>query len=407
MKKIKLVSVWMIMWMVLSVNLTGCGGGSSSKVKHKSGRFLNSTLVAKYAKNAANITGLNSRYAVNVYRIIYETKDKDGSFINVSGLLSVPQKGAQSKSPMLLYHHGTQYENREAPSVNIHNASTYVLPAYIGFITASPDYIGYGESLGKQHPYLVAKLTASTSIDLLRASNTFLKQEHILSNKQLFLGGYSQGGGAVLASQKMLEEELTDEFTVTASSAGAGSYAFTDDLMQSSQEILDKFETFEFARPSNIGLIFKAMDSIYDLNILDRIFQPEYVSVVDTIYDGSHGSDYIDSKLTRNANKLIKKAFLQDILAGKEEGLLNAFKTNDLYDWKPKAPTMLYHGREDDWVRFSHAQKAYATMQANGATNVQLVECIAEDNQPTNHANCFVPYLLKSYEFFRQYATDL
>ena len=131
------------------------------------------------------------------------------------------------------------------------------------------------------------------------------------------------------------------------------------------------------------------------------------VSIVNSIYDGSHNSDYIDSKLTGKANKLINKIFLQDLLAGKEEGLLNAFKVNDLYDWKPKAPTMLYHGKEDDWVRFSHSQKAYDTMQANGAVNVRLVECIAEAGQPTNHANCFFPYLLKSYEFFNHYVKNL
>jgi len=101
---------------------------------------------------------------------------------------------------MLLYHHGTQYENCEAPSVNVYKASTYILPSYIGFITISPDYIGYGESLSKQYPYLIANLTASTSIDILIASQTFLKEQNIKFNKQLFLGGYSQGDGATLAS---------------------------------------------------------------------------------------------------------------------------------------------------------------------------------------------------------------
>ena len=407
MKQIKLISIWIFTLMLISVNLTACGGGSSSNTEHKSGRLLSSTLVAEYAKDAVEMSGLDSKYAVKAYRIIYETKDKNGDFINVSGLLSVPQKSTQEKSPLLLYHHGTQYENRQAPSINVHDSSTYILPAYIGYITASPDYIGYGESSGTQHPYLIAELTASTSIDMLRATNAFLLKEKIASNGQLFLGGYSQGGGATLASQKMLQENYSREFTITAVSAGAGGYAFSDDLLQSSQEVLDNYDTFEFSRPSNIGFIFKTMDSIYDLKILDRIFKPEYVSIVNSIYDGSHDSDYIDSKLTGKANKLINKTFLQDLLAGKEEGLLNAFKVNDLYDWKPKAPTMLYHGKEDDWVRFSHSQKAYDTMQANGAVNVRLVECIAEAGQPTNHANCFFPYLLKSYEFFNHYVKNL
>jgi len=104
---------------------------------------------------------------------------------------------------------------------------------------------------------------------------------------------------------------------------------------------------------------------------------------------------------------LIKKTFLQNLLSRKEEAVLNVFKKNDLYDWKPKVPTMLYHGRDDDWVKFSHSQKAYDTMQANGANKVQLVECVTSDKLVTDHANCFVPYLFKSYEFFKQLATDL
>lgn len=398
----------LIIWMVLSMSLIACGGESSSiNVEHKSGRLISHKLMAEYGRDAVRISEIPSKYAVKVYRIVYETKNKDGSYLNVSGLLSIPQKGAQAKSPMLLYHHGTMYENKAAPSINVHKASTFVLPAYIGFIIASPDYIGYGESVDELHPYLIADLTASTSIDLLRASQTFLKQQNILSNDQLFLGGYSQGGGATLGSQKLIEEKLANEFTITASSAGAGGYAFSADLLQTSEEVLDTYDTLELPRPSNIGLIFKTIDSIYAFNSLSRIFHSEYVSVVDTIYDGSHDSDYIDSKLTQQANKLLKKSFLQDLLNGKEQAILNAFKANDLYDWKPKAPTMLYHGREDDWVRFSHAQKAYDAMQARGASNVELIECVTSDNLPTNHSNCFTPYLFKSYEFFKQYATDL
>jgi pimeloyl-ACP methyl ester carboxylesterase len=263
--------------MMLSLSLIACGG-SSKTVEQKSGKLLSSTLVANHAKNAVRVNGVNAKYAVNVYRIIYETKNQQGNYIRASGLLIIPQKGAQAKSPTLLYHHGTQYENRQAPSVNIYNASNHVLPAYIGFITVAPDYIGYGESLNEQHPYLITKLTASASIDMLRASHAFLKQENILSNKQLFLGGYSQGGAATLASQKMLEEEFANEFTVTASSAGAGSYAPSDDLIQTSQDILDNYDSYQFKRLSNIGLIFKSMDSVYSLNMMDRIFQPDYVA---------------------------------------------------------------------------------------------------------------------------------
>ena len=70
----------------------------------------------------------------------------------------------------------------------------------------------------------------------------------------------------------MLEEEFVDKFFVTASSAGAGGYALSDDLLQTSQVILDSYDTFKIRRPSNIGLLFKTMDSVYDLKILNKVF---------------------------------------------------------------------------------------------------------------------------------------
>ena len=404
MKKVRLI--WIVT--LLTLGLTACGGGSSNKaVTHKSGRFISSTLLQEYSNKQIDIAGVDTKYPVKVYKIVYETKNIDGQFIDASGLLSVPQKGATAKSPTLLYHHGTTYENKYAPTEFVRPDSFAVLPAYLGYIALAPDYIGYGESSDVLHPYLNVKVTATTSVDLLRASQSFLKENDIRFNQQLFLGGYSQGGGATLGTQKLIETDLSDEFTVTASSAGAGGYALSKELLQEADNILSHFDVATFKRPSNLGLIFKAMDTAYALDSLDKIFQPKYASVVDDIYDGSHSSVYIDAKLSHQASKLMKKDFLQRLLNGEEEAVVNAFKANDLYDWSPKAPTRLYHGRDDDWVYFRQAQLAYDTMRARGADNVELVECKVDAGKLTNHSNCFFPYLFSSYEYFLPFAEDL
>jgi len=397
-----------LIWGFLSIGLLACGGGSSTKeVEHKSGRYISSELLATYSNNDIDILDLDTKYPVKVYRVVYETKNIDGQFIDASGIVTIPQKSAQDKSPTLMFHHGTTYENRFVPSEFVHNASSWVLPGYLGFIVVAPDYIGYGESKDVLHPYLNADVTASSSIDLLRASKEILAKQNISSNNQLFLGGYSQGGSATLSTQKKIQEEFSNEFTVTASSAGAGAYALSKNLLESSQEILNDYESFIILRPNNLGLIFKAMDAGYGLNMLSKIFKPEYVDTVNTIYDGTHNSDFINSNLNKQASQLLQKSFLEDVVNGNAEELVNAFKDNDLLDWKPEAPTQLYHGRDDDWVVFSHAQTALDNMIANGATDIELVECEVVDNKPTNHANCFEPYLLSSYEFFLKYANDL
>jgi len=402
MRKISLLMVWIILF------VTACGGGDSKQeLIHQSGKLISARQVAEYSNNSIQVSGVEIKYPVKVYRLVYETKGVDGEFLNASGLLTIPQKSAKEKSPILIYHHGTIYNNRHAPTENIRIDSSSVLPAFVGFIAVAPDYIGYGESLGHLHPYLNAKITASSSVDLLRAARQYLKNNDIGTNDQLFLGGYSQGGGATIATQRLIENELPDEFTVTASSAGAGSYNLSKELLDSTAEALQDYDNYIVTRPSNIGLIFKAMDDAYNLAILDKIFQSSYASVVESIYDGSHNSDFIDKQLSKDANKLIKKDFLERLVNGDEKALVDAFKDNDVFDWTPKVPTRLYHGRDDDWVNFYHAQTAYDTMIDNGATQLELVECVVADNQLTNHANCFDPYLLSSYEFFSQFANDL
>ena len=285
--------------------------------------------------------------------------------------------------------------------------SAPVLPAFFGFIVVAPDYIGYGESKGVMHPYLNAKVTASSSIDLLRAGQTFLKNKNIMSNEQLFLGGYSEGGSAALASQKMLEEDLANEFNVTATSAGAGAYNLSLDLEVTSESILQNFETANIVRPSNLGLIAKAMDHAYGLNIISEMFQPEYATVVDTIYDATKSGDYIDQQLSFEAGELLKKDFIQRLVNGEEKEVSAAFKNNDLVDWAPQAPTRLFHGREDDWVNFKHTQTTYDAMLAKKAPSVELIECEVAASLVANHGNCYSPYLYFTYDFFLQYASDL
>jgi hypothetical protein len=256
MKSINLLAAWGI----LSGGLGAGGGGSSKKeVINDEGNLLSSELLTSHSSQGITIPGIDVNYSAKVYRVVYETKNVDGSAINASGLVAIPQKSAQSKSPTILFHHGTIYENKYVPTESYDKDSSWVLPAYLGFITVAPDYIGYGESKGVMHPYANAKVTALTSIDLLRATKALLKKENIISNNQLFLGGYSQGGGAAIATQKMIETELSDEFTVTASSAGAGAYAISKELMSQAQLLSDNYEIANIVRPSNIGFVLKAM----------------------------------------------------------------------------------------------------------------------------------------------------
>lgn len=79
--------------------------------------------------------------------------------------------------------------------------------------------LGYGPGL---YPDVHAASEATATIDMLRATRNYCQQNAIGLNGQVFLFGYSQGGHATAAAQKMIEEKYPHEFTITASAPMAG-----------------------------------------------------------------------------------------------------------------------------------------------------------------------------------------
>ena len=95
------------------------------------------------------------------------------------------------------------------------------------------------------HPYHLKDVTATTVIDMLRASKHFCNQfEDIQYNSQLYLAGYSEGGYATMAAVKEIEENHTDEFNITISFPMAWAYDLSGtmvDLMLSEEPYADPF----------------------------------------------------------------------------------------------------------------------------------------------------------------------
>ena len=74
-----------------------------------------------------------------------------------------------------------------------------------------------------------AATLASATVNMNRAARKFLADPGIsrTTNGQFFLTGYSEGGYATLATQRLMQQSLPAEFPVTASEPGAGPYDMT------------------------------------------------------------------------------------------------------------------------------------------------------------------------------------
>ncbi|MFO0359299.1 MAG: lipase family protein, partial [Flavobacteriales bacterium] len=159
---------------------------------------------------------------VDFYKIKYMTPHPDGSMVEVSGALCVPSD-LDCPLPMGSYQHGTISARDEAPSNPNGEALIGVLYAAVGYIIVMPDYIGLGDS-PLLHPYVHADSQASTSLDMIRAARDLQSTLGYTWDEQLFLFGYSQGGHATAALQRLIETEFGDEFTITGSAPMSGPY---------------------------------------------------------------------------------------------------------------------------------------------------------------------------------------
>ena len=377
-----------ISYLFFALFLSACGGGGSSAstpAGERGGLISSSYITSKQA----------FPYKVDAYKIIYSTVDTKGSPIKASGLLAIPKKSGGKQSPLLSYQHGTIFLNKQAPSISATSISGISTLSGIGFIVSAPDYIGYGESATMMHPYMHAETLANTSIDMLRASKTFLKQKNIQLNDQLFLTGYSEGGYATLALQKKLQESHSHEFTVTASAAAAGPF----DLTETAKTIANKTTN---NKPAFMSFLLKAYDDIYGLNMISEMYQPPYVNIINTYFDGKHSSSKVTTDLSHTTSELLNAPF-STVLQGDEQHIIkDKLALNNIYDWKPTAPTRFFHGIDDEVVPYHNAEKALNTMRNNGATNVSLGGC-----SQTSHVACVAPFIIDTVIFFRKHAHDL
>jgi len=145
------------------------------------------------------LKGVPAANTIDCYRVVYPSTDENGRPIRLSGLLSLP-RGVPARG-LVSWQHGTASVHDAVPS----NLSEDGLDAAIafagnGYAVIAPDYIGLGVSK-LPHPYFVAADTARAVVDMIHAAR------HIkgVPATAPFLGGFSEGGFASLATQRALE----------------------------------------------------------------------------------------------------------------------------------------------------------------------------------------------------------
>jgi len=283
-----------------------------------------------------------------------------------SGLVCMPV--GTGAFPLLSFQNGTNTLHSEAPSVAYTDTLFTLIEtiASMGFIVAMPDYLGFGASESMYHPYLHKESTVQSVTDMFRAIQEMMVDYNSTSLlKDTYLMGYSQGGWATMALKKEIETNLSDEFTLKATSCGAGPY----DLTTICSSILAQTT---YPMPYFMAYIMNSYIKSGEITIgYSDIFNSNYAgsNYISDLFDGTKNSDYINSKLTTRISDLFSKNFRDSVSTGKKyQTLRTALVNNSVTAWKTTSPTYLAHGLGDTFVTPVVTNNIYLDFLAKGTT---------------------------------------
>lgn len=287
----------------------------------------------------------------------------------VSGALITPLPGAgcpaSQQAEVLSYSHGTRFQ-RAMTMADPANPETQVIAAMFasqGVVVVASDYLGYFASSFPYHPYLHAQSEADVTLDALRAARQRLARSSI-SIARVILTGYSQGGHAALATQRLIEARATPEFPVAGSAPMSGPYALEKTVQQS-------VDNPPVTGSALAAFIIVGQQRVYG-NIYRRTtdaFQRPYADFITNYMPGRYELDglYLNGIVPEDQNALLVQPYREAFRDNANHPLRIALRANTLLGWTPRTPTLLCGGRYDEVVPFFNSVDAYFDFVSRGA----------------------------------------
>lgn len=279
----------------------------------------------------------------------YKGHDLDGSPLIQSGKLILPASGPIKN--MIIVSHFTIGANTEAPSEAFPMEG---ILAGKGYAVVVADYIGFGVTANRIHPYLHTRSTVESVVDMALAVKPYL--EHIgraPQEKEVILVGYSQGGATTMAVMSRIQREYKNELPIKKTYAGGGPY----DLCATFDISMEWDET---GIPCAIPMIIQGISEGEHLGLqMKDFFKPRLLANYD---------EWINSKkyTVKEINRKINSSYLHEIMTDKGRDktssetadLYKAMFTNSTLGFQPTSPVYMFHSRDDRTVPFVNAEKA-------------------------------------------------
>lgn len=281
---------------------------------------------------------------------LYNSIDVDGLPTVLSGKVILPAKGPIKR--YILVSHYTIASNKEAPS-NIFSLEGLLVK--LGYALIIPDYIGYGVTVDKVHPYLVMELTARNVLDMYYAVVPFLEKAGCApEHDDIYLMGYSQGGATTMAIQHEIEHH-DKPIKIRRVFAGGGPYDI--------KHTYDQFvETNWASYPCAVPIMMQGMVVGNKLDLdMSKMMQPFiYENLDDWVNSKRYTVGQINALLGTNVTSELLTPLGMNRTSKEVSELYKAMVNNSIltYSWTPKAPVFMFHSMDDDVVPFENAMRA-------------------------------------------------
>lgn len=332
--------------------------------------------------------------SLRVFAVQYETTDIDGNPTIASGAVFLPDTGTGPYA-VVSYQHGTVTDHNNVPSRE--NGEGVAAGACYGSqnnVVVMADYLGYGDSQ-LVHPYLHVRTEASASADMLRAARQLAPKLGVTFSSKLFLAGYSQGGGATMALHKYLQENLSSEFKVTASTPMAGPYDLENTFLTVVKNPVTH-STTEFS------YFVWTLNSVYHFApALTEIVEQPWAGDLAGLFDGTHTLDSIAAALPQDFSSFIVPSFKKQAVGNPQSAFRQALRANNVNNWVPKSPMLLLQGAVDKEVPTDNTTKTCAAMKKAGAP----VDCYLIPGM--DHPFGFISALPISIDYFNSFMPEL
>ncbi|MGE0313126.1 MAG: lipase family protein [Lautropia sp.] len=346
------------------------------------GQFSVQAIDAATTASGVQVLSGPARCDVDVRRVGYYTPGPKGEEdVKVVAAMLVPSgAGCPGPYPLVAYDRGTDVLASRDLS-NPTDGETQLLIAMLagqGYVVVTPNYLGYAGSTWPDHPYLHADSEASTTIDAIRAARSALADSGVALNGRVMLAGYSQGGHASMATQRVIERDLRTEFNVVASGHMSGPYNLTGSFVDGLALLPTGSAGSTIFSPFAITSFQKVYGDLYADPA--EYFKAPYASGIGSLLPGPLTSTELitSGRLPPLLGDLITDK-LQADLANPASRLRAALDANSLIAWTPATPMLLCGGSRDPVVAFKNAQDAQAAFAARGVSVVTIdVETVPE-----------------------------